>query len=297
MRIGINQFCFPAPCEVREAMERAKALGYECMEVCLTADRPSGCSAGGVTDALDISGYFNSLLHEHAGEREFSALRGLSEEIGLPLSSVGGIVSFSIYPLTARDPDTAQKSMDAVRRMLDAAQAIGASSALVIPGMLTPDMGYEEGYRLAQERLTALADHAPGVCLMIENVWNNMLYSPLEMARFVDETGRRNIGICFDIANARRFGYPEQWIRTLGGRIREFHCKDYRMSVDNINGFTSLLDGDVDYPAVMEAIRDIGFDGDLMVELIPPAHFLVDQTLRHARETLETLCKKFELRG
>ena len=127
MRIGINQFCFPAPCQVREAMERAKALGYECMEVCLTADRPSGCSAGGVTDALDISGYFNSLLHEHAGAREFSALRGLSEEIGLPLSSVGGIVSFSIYPLTARDPDTAQKSMDAVRRMLDAAQAIGAS--------------------------------------------------------------------------------------------------------------------------------------------------------------------------
>ena len=68
-------------------------------------------------------------------------------------------------------------------------------------------------------------------------------------------------GICFDIANARRFGYPEQWIRTLGGRILEFHCKDYRMSVDNINGFTNLLDGDVNYPAVVAAIRDIGFDG------------------------------------
>jgi len=293
MRIGINQFCFPAPCDVREAMERAKAMGFACMEICLTADRPSGCSAGGVTDALDISGYYNPLLHEHAGPREFAELRALSEEVGLPLSSVGGIISFSIYPLTARDPAVAQKSMDAVRRMLDAAQAVGASSALVIPGMLTPDMGYQEGYELAQERLAALADYAPDVCLMIENVWNNMLYSPLEMARFVDETGRGNIGICFDIANARRFGYPEQWIRTLGSRIRELHCKDYRMSVDNINGFTNLLDGDVDYPAVMKTIREIGYDGDLIVELIPPAHFLVDQTLRHARETLEILCNNF----
>ncbi len=291
MRIGINQFCFPAPCDVGEALARAKALGYDCMEICLTADQKAGPSAGGVTDALDISGYFNRLLHEHAGEKEFRTLRAVAEDVGLPISSVGGIISFSIYPLTARDTATAQKSMDAVKRMLDAAQVLGAGSAMVIPGMVTEDMEYQWAYDTAQARIAALADYAPGVGLLIENVWNNMLYSPLEMARFVDETGKGNVGICFDIANARRFGYPEQWIRTLGHRIREFHCKDYRMSVDNINGFTNLLDGDVNYPAVMEAIRDIGFDGDLMVELIPPAHYLVDETLRHARNTLAALLK------
>lgn len=297
MRIGINQFCFPAPCDVEEALRRARDLGFDCMEICLTADRRPGPAVGGVTDALDISGYFNRLLHEHAGEAEFLQLRRLAEEAGMPLCSVGGIVSFSIYPLTARDPETAQRSMDAVRRMLDAAQALGASSALVIPGMATEDMGYEEAYSTAQERIARLADHAPAVGLMIENVWNNMLYSPLELARFVDETGRGNVGVCFDIANARRFGYPEQWIRTLGKRILEFHCKDYRMSVDNINGFTNLLDGDVNYPAVMEAIRDIGFDGDLIVELIPPAHHLVDRTLRHALETLRELCQTNGMKG
>lgn len=289
MRLGINQFCFPASCDVAEALSRAKALGFDCMEICLTADQRPGQAVGGVTDALDISGYYNRLLHEHAGESEFRQLRKLSEDIGLPISSVGGIISFSIYPLTSKDSATAQRSMDAVRRMLDAAQVLGASSALVIPGIATQDMGYEEAYRIAQERISTLADYAPQVELMIENVWNNMLYSPLEMARFVDETGRKNVGICFDIANARRFGYPEQWIRTLGGRIREFHCKDYRMSVDNINGFTNLLDGDVDYSAVLSAIREIGFDGDLIVELIPPAHHLVDATLRHALAALREL--------
>lgn len=291
MRIGINQFCFPAPCDVSEALHRAKGLGYDCMEICLTADRKPGPAVGSVTDALDISGYFNRLLHEHAGEAEFLQLRRMAEEVGIPLCSVGGIISFSIYPLTAREPEVVQTSMDAVRRMLDAAQVLGAASALVIPGVATEDMAYEEAYTTAQERVSELADYAPSVGLMIENVWNNMLYSPLELARFVDEMGRKNVGICFDIANARRFGYPEQWIRTLGGRILEFHCKDYRMSVDNINGFTNLLDGDVNYPAVMAAIRDIGFDGDLIVELIPPAHHLVERTLRHALETLRELCQ------
>ena len=175
MRIGINQFCFPAPCDVSEALHRAKGLGYDCMEICLTADRKPGPAVGSVTDALDISGYFNRLLHEHAGEAEFLQLRRMAEEVGIPLCSVGGIISFSIYPLTAREPEVVQKSMDAVRRMLDAAQVLGAASALVIPGVATEDMAYEEAYTTAQERVSELADYAPSVGLMIENVWNNML--------------------------------------------------------------------------------------------------------------------------
>lgn len=45
--------------------------------------------------------------------------------------------------LTAREPEVVQTSMDAVRRMLDAAQVLGAASALVIPGVATEDMAYE----------------------------------------------------------------------------------------------------------------------------------------------------------
>ncbi len=289
MRIGVNQFCFPAGCDVVQALRRAKAIGFDCVELCLTADQSPEKTAGGVTDALDISGYYNRLLHEHVGERELLELRRVSEDVGLPVCSVGGIVSFSIYPLTAQDPSIAQRSMDAVRRMLDAAQTLGAGSILVIPGIATEDLRYEQAYETAQTRVAQLADYAPGIQLMIENVWNNMLYSPLEMARFVDEMGKDNVGICFDIANARRFGSPEQWIRTLGKRVWELHCKDYRMSIDNINSFTNILDGDVNYPAVFAAAREIGFDGNWVVELIPPAHYMVDRTLRHALEALRAL--------
>ena len=158
MRIGVNQFCFPAGCDVVQALRRAREIGFDCIELCLTADRSPEKTVGGVTDALDISGYYNRLLHEHAGERELLELRRISEDVGLPVCSVGGIISFSIYPLTAQDPSIAQKSMDAVRRMLDAAQTLGAGSILVVPGIATEDLRYEQAYETAQTRVAQLAD-------------------------------------------------------------------------------------------------------------------------------------------
>lgn len=292
MKISVNQFCFPMTYDAEQAMSTAKRLGFDSIELCLTMDK-SGMSAsgGGVTDALDISGYYNRLLNVSSTSADLQLLKRMAEDLDLAIDSIGGIVSFSIYPLNSPDAAIAGKGMDAVKRMMDAAQLLGAKTVLVIPGMLTPEMDYQRGYDLAQECVAKLALYAPSIQLGIENVWNNMLYSPLELNRFVDDTGCDNVGVYFDIANARRFGAPEQWIRTLGKRIKGLHCKDYRMSIDNINGFTNLLDGDVDYPKVIQAVRDVGCACPLVVELVPPAHYLIESTLIHARSALIELLK------
>ena len=289
MKIGINQFCFPSGTEVEEALGRAKKMGYDTFEVCLTAgNRITGFSSG-VTDALDISGYYNPFCNTESTEQDFMILKKKAQDTGIRIGSGGGIVSFSIYPLSAVEEKTAVKSMDAVKKMVDAARIVGADTVLVIPGMLTEDMEYRETYERVQQRVAALAEYAGDINIAIENVWNNFLYSPLELCRFVDEIGRNNVGVYFDIANARRFGYPEQWIRTLSFRIKGIHVKDYRVAVDNIHGFTNILDGDVNYRKVMEALGMIGYDGQFTVELIPPAHHLVDQTLAYARRVCTDL--------
>lgn len=291
MKIGINQFCFPETYDVRDAVETAARLGFDSIELCLTAGGSFSGSGGSVADALDIGGYYNRLLNVDSTEKDFRELKKIADGCGLRVSSVGGIVTFAIYPLTAPDEATANKSLDAAKKMLDAARILGADTALIIPGMLTEGMRYDWAYETARDRIALLADYAPDINVAIENVWNNMLYSPMEMSRFVDECGRKNAGIYFDIANARRFGYPQEWIRLMGSRVKKFHCKDYRMSLDNINAFTNLLDGDVNYPEVIRAIRETGYDGDLVVELTPPAHYLVESTLAYAQKTLRELLK------
>ena len=292
MRIGVNQFSFPQSYDVAEAIAAAQRLGFDSIELCFTnAPEAAGSAGGGVTDALDISGYVNRLLNVGSTQKDFCELRKICDDAGIAVSSVGGIVSFSVYPLNARDAGVAQKAMDAVRKMMDAACVLGGDTVQVMTGILTEDMGYQESYDLAQARVAQLADYNPKIKIGIENVWNHMLYSLLEMNRFVDEMGRRNVGVYFDVANARRFGYPQKWILEMNRRIVKYHLKDYRMSVDNINGFTNMLDGDVNYPEVIKAIRETGYDGDLIVELVPPALHMVENTLEYARKTTLDLLK------
>ena len=47
----------------------------------------------------------------------------------------------------------------------------------------------------------------------------------------------------------------------------------------------------MNYPEVIRAIREVGLDPTLTVELTPPAHYLVENTLSYARQTLMELIK------
>src|SRR5659263_668632 len=86
----------------------------------------------------------------------------------------------------------------------------------------------------------------------LENVWNKFLLSPIEMRDFIDKIDSSYVGAYLDVGNVINTGYPEQWIRILGKRIKKVHFKDFRKSVGTLSGFVDLLAGDVDYPEVMK---------------------------------------------
>ena len=62
----------------------------------------------------------------------------------------------------------------------------------------------------------------------MEEVWNKFLQSPLEMASYVDEFKSPWVKAYFDVGNVVIYGYPQDWIRTLGKRIVKLHLKDFR---------------------------------------------------------------------
>ena len=108
-----------------------------------------------------------------------------------------------------------------------------------------------------------------GVRLGVENVWNRFLLSPLEMCDFIDSFQSPWVGAYFDVANVMLYGHPEHWIELLGRRILAMHMKDFRVAVGNMDGFVDLLDGDVDFAAVMAACAAIGFAGPFVAEILP----------------------------
>ena len=86
-------------------------------------------------------------------------------------------------------------------------------------GITDYDVVYERSLAAVKE-LSKDAERLK-VSIGLENVWNNFLLSPLEMRDFIDKVGSRYVGSYFDVGNVVFSGYPEQWIKILGNRIKK----------------------------------------------------------------------------
>ncbi len=260
MKKGINYWSFPGGLDGKkdfaEAAKEAKELGYEGIEVCLFPDGPLN---------LDIS------------ESDVAKIGKTLEGAGLQAASVTSGALWE-FPLTSSDPSKRDKGKQVVRKCLQVANQLGATGILVVPGAVevffNPAMEvvpYDVAMGRVEEAMKELAPVAEKnkVAIGIENVWNKMFLSPLEARDFIDKIGSEYLGWFFDVGNIMQFGMPDQWIRILGKRIKKVHVKDFRRNVGTLDGFVDLLEGDVDWPEVMKAFREVGYDDFLIAEMIP----------------------------
>jgi L-ribulose-5-phosphate 3-epimerase len=122
--------------------------------------------------------------------------------------------------------------------------------------------------REAVRRLLPEADKA-GVLLNIENIFaNGFLHSPQELIEFVDSFRSDRVRVHFDTGNIMQYHFPEHWIKLLGKRIANVHVKEYSKKVHefNLHAFRPLLDGTVNWPAVLAALDEAGYRGHLTFE-------------------------------
>ena len=202
-----------------------------------------------------------------ASAEERAELKALLREFGLRPASVmtttprGGCGS-------SPEPEARAKAVEGGRAALETASELGTDTVLFVPGRVSPEISYETAARYARQTVSELLPEAErlGVSLAIENVWNKFLLSPIEFAAFIDGFGSDYVRAYFDVGNILLYGYPQHWIRSLGGRICRVHVKGFDTKTF---GWTSLLAGSVDWPAVMSAFKDIGYSGFMTAELPP----------------------------
>jgi hexulose-6-phosphate isomerase len=155
-----------------------------------------------------------------------------------------------------------------IKSAVDLAVFYGGTTVLVVAGRVNKQTRYDDNYREWSQRLKEHAPYAAdhGIRLLVENVWNNFLMTPLEMQRFIDEIDSPAVGVYFDMGNVVRYGWPEQWIRILGPRIGKLDVKEYSRDLEQNAGVrkgfdVEIGDGDVDYPACRSALAEIGYTG------------------------------------
>jgi hexulose-6-phosphate isomerase len=124
----------------------------------------------------------------------------------------------------------------------------------------------------AVAKLIPLADEL-NVSLNIENIFfNGYLMTAGEMAAFVDGFRSDRVRAHFDTGNIMLFQFPEHWVPILGRRIKNIHLKEFsKKGTDHsLESFRTLLDGTTDWPAVLEALERVGYDGYLTFEYFHP---------------------------
>ncbi|MCA9041438.1 MAG: sugar phosphate isomerase/epimerase [Planctomycetaceae bacterium] len=189
------------------------------------------------------------------------------DESGLPIH---GVVNSTHWQKTLSHPDPAvrKEGTESVIQSVKDSHAYGGTSVLVVVAKVDKDVSYQVAYERSQACLKEILKPAEdlGINILVENVWNNFLLSPMEEANYIDELDSPMAGAYFDVGNVVRFGWPEHWIRTLGNRIKKLDIKEYSRKLQFEQGTgkgfnVELGDGDCDWPAVMQALRDIKYTG------------------------------------
>ncbi len=267
-KVGINRWTMPSNWDVRTCLRVAKESGFDSMELNM---EPEGTLSPATTDA------------------DARAIRQMADEIGIELSSLSTGVYWGT-PFTHPDASVRDQAVELCRQQLRLAEALGVDTILVVPGVVTPDVFYDDAYTRAKQALQSLAPEAQRrkVAIGIENVWNRFLLSPLEMARLIDEIGSEWVGCYFDAGNILDYGYPQHWIRILGKRIKRVHVKDFRTEIGNIHGFTNPLQGDVPWMAVRSALEGIGYTGYITAE-VSGYRLFPELGLRHIADALRAV--------
>ena len=275
MRKSISEWSFPGTMPMYERMALAREAGYEGIEVGLTEDDEHGAQS-----AL-------GLLCLQSYEDDAPRLVETAQRAGIEIASVATGLYWG-YSLTSDNSDERAKARDITEVLLRSASLVGVDGVLAIPGTVQP--AFIPGspivpYPVVYERaLAAMREIAPlaeklEVSIGLEYVWNMFLLSPLEMSRFIAEVGSPRVGFYMDTGNMMLSGFPEQWIRILGEKIVRVHFKDFKRSVGTIEGFCDLLEGDVNWPEVMHALAEVGYDGWITAEMMPPYQHAPEELL------------------
>jgi L-ribulose-5-phosphate 3-epimerase len=275
MKKSINLWAFPYPerMNLEECLQLAKRAGY---------------------DGIELNYDLDNDLSPKSGTKEFHDIRRMADRIGIAISGVCSFL-FWPYPLTSNDPEKRARGIELAGKMAQATHDLGVENLLVVPGAVhipwrtdhepVPNDLCDQRAREAIGKLVPQAEKLK-VFLNMENIFfNGYLMTPMEMNTFVDSFQSEFVRVHFDTGNIMIFQYPEHWIPVLGKRIQNTHLKEFtKKGTDySLETFRPLLDGTTNWPAVMEALDQTGYNGYVTFEYFHPyPHYpeaLIHQTV------------------
>ena len=242
-----------------EAARRIAALGYTGLE--LMADVPHAWPA--------------YLLPEQK-----QAIRDALRASNLEISNVNAFMMHAIddprqkywYPSWI-EPDANYRNarINHTRRALTLAKELGAKCITTEPGgPVPPGESWAKNLDLFVEMIKPVAEHAEkeGVLLLVEPEPELLIETADQFLEFIGRIDSPAVGLNFDIGHSYCVSDdPAPTIRKLAKYIRHVHLED--IAATRVHQHMVPGEGAIDFAPVLAALREIGYEGWVTVELYP----------------------------
>jgi hexulose-6-phosphate isomerase len=237
--------------------------------------------------ALELAISNQGVLTTSATQNECQNIRQQIDGSGLFVDSLASGMSWAINP-TSDDEVMRKQSVTLHKDALKVASYLDCKALLYVPGVVKSPISseivrYDRALERAEKAINELLPIAEDldIDLCIENVWNGLFYSPIELRDFVDSFDSEKLGVYLDIGNLIGYQqYPPHWVELLGPRIKRVQIKDYRENFDWTGSFSfcDLGAGDVPWQETIKSLKQIGYKGTVIAEMLPWDETLLART-------------------
>lgn len=211
-----------------------------------------------------LKGLDNPTLLKQAKE-----IRNRAYDLNLSLPSIrGGAFFWHTYASECKNKQ--QQALDYAASALDFLAEIGGEVCLIVPGNREEEPPYEKHWEKAVEmsrKMDILANER-SLYIGLENVESGFPLSALEWEKFLQDirniTSHDRIGMYLDVGDITwmNTNYPAEWFYKLTPYILQIHFKDAKRKGEQC----TLLEGDVNWHAISEAMKDIKYQAWVALE-------------------------------
>jgi len=245
--VGTSTYPFLWECTLLEALERISRIGVKNVEILVS---PPHLSFRTLT-MDDVRQIKKKVRDENLNVRTLN-IPGLDINIA------------SVFP------EMRDYTVDQYKQLIRLAAQLEAPYILMHPGKLHPLLppDFERVWEMCRpcyEEVVRFAE-SHGVVVLIENMPSLFFQTAEEIKRALNEIGSGHFAAAYDVSNAFMVEDPAEGIRTLGNAIRVLHLNDTSRQKWAHN---PVGENDIDFRAIGEALREIDFTGECILEIIP----------------------------
>ncbi len=271
MKMALNSWMvcgFQGEVKIEDILNQVKEMGWDGIELCFGAGE----------------------LTPETTQEELKKVKDKVKSVGLEIPSLATGFYWD-YSLGSPNDEERNKAIEFTKAYIRTANELGAGAVLVLPGTVDvcfspnrPVVPAKEVWKWAQDSIRQLIPYAEQnrVIIALENVWSKFLTGPFEYRKFIDEFQSPWVKAYFDAGNCLIHGYPEHWAEILNNQIARIHIKNFKRKNGGgtLDDFTSsLLEGDLDWNALLHSLHNIGYDYYLTTEVIVSEQGMPDLNL------------------